>query len=223
MVIVFGYSVVDNKYWQEPVENPMRDKLPSIYYINIVRQIEKKNLRRLVRVHNAYIQKGGLIPLVLIGSGPEHEVLIDLAKGNNHIIFLPEQKDLRGFYRNAKFMFLPSNKEETWGFTTNEAMASGVQCCVSEECGSSSIIEDGKNGYLYHFDSETEIEEVMFKAEKMDNVAYKHMKVNALETISHWNLDKFAKGAYDACMYANSHKRKLSLFAKLILLYWKGH
>lgn len=221
--LFYGYSVVDNKYWQEDVSNPLGGVLPSLYYINIVRQVEKKNLIRLVKAHNSYIKKGGSIPLVLIGSGPEHDSLVREAQGNSKIIFLPEQKDLRGLYRNAKFMFLPSNKEETWGFTTNESMASGVPCCISRECGSSSLIEDGKNGFLFHFDSEDEIESTFFKAEYLNGKDYANMKANAIETISHWDLDKFVEGAYNACLYANRNKRKLSLFAKIILLYWKGH
>ena len=221
--LFYGYNVVDNKYWQEDVLNPLQSELPSLYYINIVRQVEKKNLNRLVIAHNRYVKNGGHIPLVLIGSGPEHESLLEIAQGNDKIIFLPEQKDLRGFYRNAKFMFLPSNKMETWGLTTNEAMASGVPCCVSYECGSSSLIEEGVNGFLYHYDDEKAIEDTFFKAERISEDKYKEMKAKALETISQWGLDKFVEGAYNACLYANNHKKKLSLFARIILLYWKGH
>lgn len=221
--LFYGYSVVDNQYWQQKVQNPLKDQLPPQYFINIVRQVGKKNLERLVMAHNAYINKGGKIPLVLIGSGPCHEKLVKLAKDNNKIIFLPEQKDLRGFYINARFMFLPSNKEETWGFTTNEAMASGVPCCVSRECGSSSLIEDGNNGFLYHFDSEEEIESTFFRAENISDQVYQTMKARALSSISKWDLDRFVEGAYRACTYAIGHKRRLSLLAKIILIYWKGH
>lgn len=221
--VFYGYNVVNNEFWSKIKFNKLQETLPNLYFINIVRQVKKKNLLNLLLGYKKYIESGGTIPLLLVGDGPEHSQLVECANNCPQIFFLPVQEDLRWLYRNAKFLFLSSYKQETWGLTTNESMAAGVPACVSLECGSASIINNGVNGFLFNPHSLEEIAETFHKAENIDDNNYMCMINEAQKTINQWGLDRFAKGALDACTYAHGHKHKLSVAAKLILLYWKGH
>ena len=51
---------------------------------------------------------------------------------------------LREFYSNAK-VFLLFSKSDQWGLVVNEAMASGLPCIVSTECGCYEDLIKNKN------------------------------------------------------------------------------
>ncbi len=47
------------------------------------------------------------------------------------------QSEISQAYVAADLLVLPSNSSETWGLVVNEAMASGVPCVISDQCGCS--------------------------------------------------------------------------------------
>ncbi len=69
---------------------------------------------------------------------------------------------------NAKCLFLPSFKKETWGLIVNEAMAAGKIVAVSTECGCAKYIGKGKSEWiLCNPLSEKEMISIMFEIQNM--------------------------------------------------------
>lgn len=86
----------------------------------------------------------------MVGEGASHRELEVLSSGISDITFLPFQsyEKLRQIFINAKCLFLPSFKKETWGLIVNEAMAAGKIVAVSTECGcANTLVKERVNGF----------------------------------------------------------------------------
>jgi glycosyltransferase involved in cell wall biosynthesis len=67
----------------------------------------------------------------------EREIIIQGERNGPNASFVGflNQSDISRGYVAADCLVLPSNAQETWGLVVNEAMASGLQCIVSDACG----------------------------------------------------------------------------------------
>jgi glycosyltransferase involved in cell wall biosynthesis len=221
--LFWGYNVVNNTFWNKKVINDF-ENIPSEYFINITRHVFKKNLVNLLKAYSIYRENGGKIDLILVGSGPEDKKLKSLASATKGIYFMDFLScyDVRKLYQNARFMFLPSFREETWGLTTNESMAAGVPACISQECGASVLIEDAQNGYKYNPHNVIQIAETFEKAEHIDENKYAIMCEKAKQTISKYDLNYFAINAYNAAMFAFNNKKESNYIANMAMNFWQG-
>ena len=89
---------------------------------------------------------------MIVGEGPlrsELETLAEPAVDRIHFAGFRNQSELPAYYAASDVLVLPS-EAETWGLVTNEAMACGLACIVSDAagCGPDLIVE-GKTGYRY--------------------------------------------------------------------------
>lgn len=228
--IFYGLDVANNQEWEDNCNDDdfyqcFRD-LPTTFYLTCSRQVTMKNLPRLVKCYLEYQKQGGQIPLVMVGEGIKHHELVLLAQNNLKIVFLPFQshEKMKILFSHMKALFVPSFKEETWGITVNEAMASQRIAAVSTEAGCcSTIIKDGINGFSYDPYDEEAIVQTMHKIEALTPKELETMQKNAKETIKDWGVERFASGALAACEYAIAHKKKVTnpLDALLIRI-WKG-
>ena len=147
-----------------------------------------------------------------------------ISSGISAITFLPFQsyEKLRQFFINAKCLFLPSFKKETWGLIVNEAMAAGKIVAVRTECGcANTLVKERVNGFLYNPLSEKEMISIMFEIQNMSIDEIHKMQNEGRKIISNWDLDKFVEGVYSAVLYAISHKKKISLLDHLLVNLWK--
>lgn len=224
--IFYGLDTSDNDFWGEKVENTDFRDLPQTYFMTVGRQGTMKNLPRFLHAYKEYINRGGTIPLVMVGNGPEHEKLIKIADDNPHVIFLdfqPREK-IRQLFIRMKALVLPSTKVETWGMVVNECMASGHIVAISKECGSATtLVKDGLNGFHFSPESEKEMVEVLFKIQKLSDDEFRKMSQESLNIIKEWGLEKFVDGVYAACKYAYSHKKRiLNPINRLLVSLWNG-
>ena len=224
--IFYGLDTSDNDFWGEKVENTDFRDLPQTYFMTVGRQGTMKNLPRFLHAYKEYINRGGTIPLVMVGNGPEHEKLIKIADDNPHVIFLdfqPREK-IRQLFIRMKALVLPSTKVETWGMVVNECMASGHIVAISKECGSATtLVKDGLNGFHFSPESEKEMVEVLFKIQKLSDDEFRKMSQESLNIITEWGLEKFVDGVYAACKYAYSHKKRiLNPINRLLVSLWNG-
>ncbi len=88
-------------------------------------------------------------PLLVVGSGPEHDHLVHLAAGSPLIRFLPwlSAPDLAALLRYAKGYIFPSL--EPFGIAAVEALAAGCPVIAYREGGSQDFVKDGVNGILF--------------------------------------------------------------------------
>ena len=121
-------------------------------------------------------------------------------------------------------LVLPSTKAETWGNVVNECMASGHIVAISKECGSATtLVKDGVNGFHFSPNNAEEMIAALFKIQNLSEEEYDRMSKASLEIISHWGLERFVDGAYEACQYALQNKKKVtSLIDRLLIYLWKG-
>jgi len=151
---------------------------------------ELKQLDVLIHVFKQV--KNHLYRLLLIGNGEQENMLKELAKEDDRIIFqsFKNQSDMPWVYRMADVLVLPS-KSETWGLAVNEAMACGRAAIVSDQCGCApELIVQGQTGFVFKSGSE---QELLFclqqfaekqKAEAMGKLALKHIEQFSLENIA---------------------------------------
>lgn len=224
--IFYGLDTSDNTFWGEKVHNLDFQNLPLSYFMTIGRQVAMKNLPRFLYAYKEYLNKGGNIPLVMVGEGPEHETLEKIAGNNANIIFLPFQpkEKIRQLFVRMKALVLPSTKVETWGMVVNECMAGGHIAVVSNECGcATTLVKNNINGFLFSPHNEKEMVEALFKVQELSEDEYQNMKAASLNIIKDWGLDRFVEGALNACCYAYDHRKQVrSLVDKSLIRLWKG-
>ena len=93
--------------------------------------------------------------------------------------------DLGSYFQAADIFVLPSF-EDTWGAVLLEAMAFGNAVVCSELAGSSEVIVDGKNGFVFNPYDPVELADKL--ANFFDNPALlSKMSKQSLETISAYN------------------------------------
>lgn len=224
--IFYGLDTSDNVFWSKKVGNTDFRDLPQTYFMTVGRQGTMKNLPRFLHAYKEYINRGGTIPLVMVGNGPEHEKLIKIADNDPHVTFLdfqPREK-IRQLFVRMKALVLPSTKVETWGMVVNECMASGNIVAISRECGSATtLVKDKINGFHFSPHSEEEMVEVLFAIQNLSEEDYGRMSRASLDIIKDWGLERFVDGAISACKHAFQNKKRIRNPLDNILVHlWKG-
>ncbi|MDF1561377.1 MAG: glycosyltransferase family 4 protein [Bacteroidales bacterium] len=226
--IFYGLNVVDNSFWQNQ-DSTESHKSTSGYILTIGRQIPKKNFLSLLNAYQGYIANTvNPRELILVGDGPEHELLVDFVKKNrlNTVKFLPfkSQDELKNIYQRADCFVLPSKHGETWGLVVNEAMVSGLPVLVSNQIGcASTLVKDGMNGYTFSPDNVNELTELLLKMDGLSVRERLEMGEKSKEIISDWGLDRFCLGVYDAIQFVSgSAAKKSGVVTRLILKLWRG-
>ena len=103
-------------------------------------------------------------------------------------------------------------------------MASGLPVFVSTQCGcAESLVADGINGRTFDPMSTDEIYRIIEEIDEMDQEQLEKMGKKSEEIISHWDLDRFCSGAYEAALFAKNHPRpKTGLLSGIAAKFWKG-
>lgn len=127
------------------------------------------------------------IHLAIIGEGPKKRTLMKNFIGTN-TTFLKylNGRDLATVYASADALILPSSTE-TLGLVLLEAMAAGIPTLGANAGGIPSIIEHGKNGFLFPPHSAEAISETLSALIQLDNNALKNMKTYARQTAEKWS------------------------------------
>ncbi|MEZ7821007.1 MAG: glycosyltransferase, partial [Patescibacteria group bacterium] len=228
--LFYGVDVVNNSFWQEKAKN-INIYLPSNYLLMIGRQIDKKNILFLLRAYHQYIRqfKSKPYPLVLVGNGEQNNKIkefINHYKLNDYVYLFDfmDQNSIKYIYQQASAFILPSKEFETWGLVVNEAMASGLPVLVSNKCGCcSTLVKNGINGFVFNPLSIESITNALVSFTSLSGQEKLEMGINSRNIIKSWDLDRFCQGAYEAALFAYSHKNKCkSLIEKLILQFWNG-
>ena len=125
--------------------------------------------------------------LLVIGDGPEHSKLVDLADENKNIKFLPKYngpEEIAKYFKASKGFIFPSL--EPFGIIPVEALSCGLPILAYGYGGSLDIIENGVNGMF--FDEQT-VESLIRGLEKFNVAKYNRTKV--AKTAERFNRDAF--------------------------------
>lgn len=216
--IARGYDVVDNEHFSRGADaaradaRRLREKLglPPSFVLASARFVPKKNLDGLLRGFARYRNiRGGGLDLVVLGDGPLRKHLLTLrAKlALERYVAMPGFKqydELPAYYGLAEGFIIPSSREQ-WGLVVNEAMAAGLPVLVSSACGSSELVEDGRNGFVLDPESVDEIATALRGLERADRGA---MGKESRRIIAGHAPSAFARGLLDAIRLAQRRELK---------------
>ena len=90
--------------------------------------------------------------LLVVGSGPLSTQIEEEAARTGARVRMAgflNQSRIAEAYAAADCLVLPSDRRETWGLVVNEAMATGLPCVVSEDCGCAPDLVDDETGATY--------------------------------------------------------------------------
>lgn len=212
------YDVVDNKYFFSSDNSRVFNK----YILCVSRFLKCKNHIKLLKAFEAYKNNGGYLNLKLIGSGPEKENIIrtkeklSCAK-NISIENWKNISELKNYYSKAK-VFVLFSTGDTWGLVINEAMASGLPCIVSKECGCYvDLIKDKNTGWGVNPENEVQLKNIFCKIDKIPKEQFLEKQRNCLKIINNYSLEKFSKAVKDSSI--NAFKKRKSSKSCLIISY----
>ena len=194
------------------------------YILCVARFIKKKNHLKIIKAFEKYKKNNGVLNLIIIGEGPEKQNIINLIKTlscESSITIKSWQgiNELKEFYANAK-VFLLFSQYDQWGLVVNEAMASGIPCIVSNECGCyEDLIKNKNTGWGVDPINEQELTNIFHLVDKLKEKELIRMQQNVRKTINNYNLGEFSKAVRDSTRYAMKNKKysKLSALAAYLL------
>ena len=107
-------------------------------------------LKNLARLFEAYAPLRDRARLVIVGEGEERSSLeaLSISLGLDVLFAGPRfGNELLAWYNLADILVLPSTRE-AFGAVTGEALTCGCRVLVSSRAGSSTLVREGKNGYV---------------------------------------------------------------------------
>ncbi|MEM6522301.1 MAG: glycosyltransferase family 4 protein [Bacteroidota bacterium] len=132
-----GYSTVDNEHFNNKInKSEVETSVKSPYLLCVARYSPEKNLVMLIEAFAKSLLYQNW-QLVLMGDGPQKQMLVHLVKGKDENIKLigwKQYDELPWWYQNAEYTILPS-VFEPWGLVVNESLAAGTPVLASEACG----------------------------------------------------------------------------------------
>lgn len=140
--------------------------------------------------------------LVLVGNGPQENMLKALAEGQKNIHFLPfqNQSKMPAIYGMADLLALPSQGPgETWGLAVNEAMACGKPALVSTKVGcSADLVKPGLNGDVFEAGNLESLTRSLDSLTRSKN-NLGQMGQNAKSFIHQWSFSAIKKSFEENC------------------------
>ena len=154
------------------------------YYIVAGRQVNWKRFDLAVTACAKAVEN-----LLIVGDGPEHRRLVELAGDNPHIKFLPKYngaEEIAGYFKAAKGFIFTSL--EPFGIIPVEALSCGLPLLAYSQGGAADIVEDGVNGQFFDRQST----ESVVKGLKGFNVA-KYKRAQVARTAERFSMATFDK------------------------------
>ncbi len=108
------------------------------------------------------------LPLTVIGNGPEHNRLIDLAGSSVKFIDSANNEELVKIYQNSKAFIFPSDTED-FGIAPVEAMATGTPVISYNKGGPLDYILENKNGLFF---DKLDTESLIMSIKKFDQIKF---------------------------------------------------
>lgn len=159
-------------------------------FINVARQDENKNqaaiLRSFVELHNT----NDNIRLILLGDGPCHKQLCQLAKELDvqDVVELPGAVSNVADYYAIADVYVQASHREAMPMSILEAMAAGLPIISSDVGGIRDVVTD--NGYLYPDDQEQELLRYMRQFTELDDETIQRMSA-----VSRRNVEPYSSKA----------------------------
>lgn len=172
---------------------------------------EEKNPFFLLEAYHRLIDKYGINPpLFIVGDGPEREKMERYCQKKaltEQVIFTGKKRyaEVVQLYKMSTLFVFPS-KTETQGLVTLEAMAGGLPVVAVNAAGSSTMVEDGVDGFLVQEDPD-EFARAIYKI-MTDDMLYNKMRINAFKKAEELSIERMAARLLLAYKTIRSNKQE---------------
>lgn len=174
------YSV-DNSFFanKKDLKNIVNKKFKKKIILFVGKFISRKNGNEFLNL--AFLFRNlREYKFVMIGEGEEKKEYFEYIKKNKltniKILGFKNQRELRGIYRKAFLLIVPSSYE-TWGLVINEAMASDLPVICTINCsGSRDLIKNGINGFTYNLNDINFLKNTIIRVSANKKKYYKLIK-----------------------------------------------
>ena len=170
--------------------NELNENIKYLLYIGKLE--ERRNIIFLLNILKKIIAKKENVKLVIVGKGDKQYIdkifeYIEKEHLESNIIYREciGQDEVNLLYKRCKVFLLPSSYE-IFGMVLLEAMYCGIPIITTKNGGSSTLIKNEKNGYIYSLDKIEEWTETIMTLLDNENISEKIIE-NAKKTIK----DKF--------------------------------
>jgi glycosyltransferase involved in cell wall biosynthesis len=128
------------------------DTVDAPIVLTVGRLSREKNLPVIIQAVGRLQGKERAPTLVIVGDGPEREVLKTMCADKPYVVFVGLQQGdvLRRLYASAS-AFVFASQIDTLGLATMEAMSSGVPVLVPSDTAIAELVIHGISGYCYEF------------------------------------------------------------------------
>ncbi len=139
------YSITDI----DKLRDSLNIKKDDFVMMFVGRLAKEKSVNVLIDLHLSLVKKYPNLKLLIVGDGPDKDILQNSAK-NKNIIFTGKVawEDVPKYYQLAS-IFLTASKTETQGLTVIEAMAASVPVICANDEAFRIVVVDDFNGYLF--------------------------------------------------------------------------
>jgi glycosyltransferase involved in cell wall biosynthesis len=214
---------IESKKIRDTATHGSRENIDIFIAVGLVRL---KGIDILINAIPTVIKSIPDLKVYIAGSGDEEERLKTMAKDLrlvNHVKFLgyiSDEEEINKYYKACKIVVVPS-RWDVDPFAPLIAAASGKPAIVSEMCNSS-VIEDGKTGFV--FKSE-DVEELSSKMVKLltDDKLREEMGKAAMEKVKEYDWSKIVDRKVEIYkeVIADFHERKEKSKTKTKRKKWK--
>jgi len=127
-------------------------------FLYLGRLSPEKNLESIMNTFNRFTQ----FTLTIVGNGPQYEMLTTIAGPNIKFVPHVQNQDIAKVFADQDVLILGS-MSEPWGLVVEEALYYGIPVLVSNYCGSSELVENGKNGFVFNPDKDDDLRDSLLR------------------------------------------------------------
>ena len=204
--IFLSHYVPTMNFFHEPVA----EKNSRTYDLVFSGQfIDRKNPDFFCRVCELIRKRRQSLCVLLIGSGPKQESMIESLNRVGATVHYPgfvQPEQLPKYYKDSKILVFPTSSDG-WGLTANEAALMGTVVLISPYAGAANdLIISGKSGFVLDLVEERWSEVII---NLLDNVEHRwKLSEQSRAYALTYNIEKTIKGFEDAVTYATSSSEK---------------
>lgn len=194
-----SFQTIDVEDWQiqmskleskEILKKELKLPLNKSVLLTVGNLIARKNHKKLI-TQSCLIKDSYLI---IIGEGElkgelEKQIQINNLKDKVVLVSRKEGQELKKYFKAADVFVFPSIQDQ-FGYVVVEALASGLPVICSKGTGASSIIENNKNGFVFH-PQEDFTDYIKYTINNLND-----MSPNALDSVSKYTIENKAEAFY---------------------------
>ncbi|MGL0820592.1 glycosyltransferase family 4 protein [Vibrio vulnificus] len=179
-------------------------RLPGDFLVAQVGSLIKlKNVEATIEVAKILVSQNPDIHFLIVGSGPEHQHLLESAKGLGNITFWGFTPNMASVFKQIDVLIHPS-RSEGLGSSILEAYQFDIPVITSDAGGIPEIVVDGETGYIVpNADPQIMAQQLLHLYENRETLLQMKKKVSLYKT--EFSVEKMAE-QYEA-LYSRALER----------------